>query len=90
MVATQRFEFRIADEVKARLAAAAELVDEPVSEFVRAAAEDRAEAVLRAHRETRVPASFFDDLLDALERPVERNEALARAARRIDQVVRPV
>jgi uncharacterized protein (DUF1778 family) len=87
VLATRRFEFRIADEVKPRLAAAAELVDEPVSEFVRAAAEDRAEAVLRAHRETRVPASFFDDLLDALKRPVERNEALARAARRIDQIV---
>lgn len=82
MAATERLELRIAQDAKARVVAAAAAVDEPVSEFVRTAAVDRADAVLRAQRETRVPSGFFDELLEELEKPVERNAALTRAARR--------
>jgi len=86
-VATSRLEFRLADEAKDRLALAAELVSEPVSEFVRHAAEDRAEQVLRDQRETVVPAAFFDELLAALDEPAVPNDRLARAAERARALV---
>lgn len=82
MAATARVEFRLRPETRARIERAAELVNLPVSEFVRAAAEERADYVLRAERETVVPPEFFDDMLAALTaRPVP-NEPTRRAARR--------
>jgi uncharacterized protein (DUF1778 family) len=76
MVATARLEVRVRPESKARIERAAALVHAPVSDFVRSAAEERAETL------TRVPAEFFDDLLAALDAPAEPSSALARAARR--------
>ena len=90
MAATQRLELRLTEEAKKAMTAAAALVDEPVSEFVRAAAEQRADTVLGEHRVTWVPATFFDDLLAALDDPVDRNEPLTRAARRAHSVVKPI
>jgi uncharacterized protein (DUF1778 family) len=37
---------------------------------------------------TTVPAEFFDAMLDALDSPTHPNDALARAARRVDDVAR--
>ena len=54
---------------------------------MRTAAEDRAEQVLREHSATVVPPDFFDSLLSALEEPVVPNPALARAARRADEIL---
>ena len=52
-----RFEFRVKPEAKQRIEHAAQLVHESASDFVRAAAEQRAEDVLREHEViTRVPA----------------------------------
>lgn len=83
MAATARFEIRVRPDTKARLERAAALVQVPVSDFVRSAAEDRAEQILREHdTQTRVPADFFDDLLTALDAPAQPNAALARAALR--------
>ena len=83
MVATARLEVRVRPESKARIERAAALVHAPVSEFVRSAAEERAEQVMAEHETlTRVPAEFFDDLLAALDAPGEPSSALARAARR--------
>lgn len=82
MAATARLEVRVRPESKARLERAAALVQVPVSDFVRSAAEDRAEQVLREHdTHTSVPDGFFDDLLAALDAPAQPNEALTRAAR---------
>lgn len=79
--ASARLEFRIRPERKSRIERAAELVHEPVSEFARTAAEEKAERILREHEATiMVPAEFFDDLLDALDAPPRANAALARAA----------
>jgi uncharacterized protein (DUF1778 family) len=83
MSATARLEVRVRPEVKARIEHAAELAQVPVSDFVRSAAEERADRVLAEHQtQTRVPADFFDALLDALDAPPRANPALAAAADR--------
>ncbi len=81
--ASARLEFRVRPERKSRIERAAELVHEPVSEFARTAAEEKAERVIREHEATTttVPAEFFDDLLDALDAPPRANAALTRGAK---------
>lgn len=83
MAATERLEIRVTSDAKSRLSAAADLVDEPVSEFVRSAIEMRIDEVLQAYRETRVPPTYFADLLAALNEPAEPNAALRKANRRV-------
>ena len=79
--ASTRFEFRVRPESKQRIEHAANLVHESTSDFVRAAAERRADEVLRKHDAvTVVPADYFDQLLAALDEPPRANPALARAA----------
>jgi uncharacterized protein (DUF1778 family) len=79
--ASNRFEFRIRPESKQRIEHAANLVHESASDFVRAAAERRADEVLREHDVvTVVPADFFDHLLSALDEEPNPNPALTRAA----------
>jgi uncharacterized protein (DUF1778 family) len=89
-VATQRLEFRVEPELRSRIERAAVIVALPVSEFVRAAAAERADEVLSAHEETRVPPEFFDELIAALDAPYSPNEALLRAAARHRELVRQV
>lgn len=87
--ASTRFEFRVRPDAKQRIEHAANLAGESTSDFVRAAAELRADEVLREHEViTRVPADFFDGLIEALDAPARPNPALARAAGRARRVVR--
>lgn len=88
MSETGRLVFEVSEEWTVRIAEAAELVDEPLSEFVRTAAQERADAVLSDTRVTRVPCDYFDRLLAALDEPDEPNVALRAAARRLDDIVR--
>jgi uncharacterized protein (DUF1778 family) len=77
----QRFEFRIRPEAKQRIEHAAKLVHESASDFVRAAAERRAEEVLLEHDVvTIVPADFFEQLASALDQKPQPSPALRRAA----------
>jgi uncharacterized protein (DUF1778 family) len=86
--ASHRFEFRLRPDSKQRIEHAASLVDESTSDFVRAAAEQRADVVLREHDAvTIVPAAFFDELLAALDAEPQPSAALARAAKRAGDVV---
>ena len=89
--ASARLEVRVPPESKSRVEHAAALLGVPVSEFVRSALEERAEQVVAEHDTyTRVPATFYDDLIAALEttaEPCEPSEALARAAHRARDVV---
>ena len=88
MAATGRLEVRVRSELKARIEEAAALTDVPVSDFVRSAVETRVDQVLREHEHrTRVPASFFDDLIQALDAPARPNQALEGAAERARDVV---
>jgi len=83
MSATARLEIRVRPDSKTRLERAAALAQVPVSEFVRTAAEDRAEQILREHdTQTTVPAEFFDDLLTSLDAPAQPNAVLTRAVLR--------
>lgn len=87
--ATTRFEFRVQAESKQRIEHAANLVHESTSDFVRAAAERRADEVLREHDAvTVVPADYFDQLLRALDEPPRAHPALARAGAKARQSVR--
>lgn len=89
--ASARLEFRVRPERKSRIERAADLVHEPVSEFARTAAEEKAERVIREHEATTtVPAEFFDDLLDALDAldaAPRANAALARAAQQARETI---
>lgn len=88
MAATARLEVRVRPDSKARLERAAALTQVPVSEFVRSAAEERAEQVLAEHdTQTVVPAEFYDELLAALDAPAHPNAALSRSARRARDLV---
>ncbi len=81
--ASTRFEFRVRPETKQQIEHAAGLVHESTSDFVRAAAERRAEEVLRDHDVvTVVPADFFDRLISVLDEPPKANAALKRASAR--------
>lgn len=81
--ASARLEFRVRPDRKSLIERAAELVHEPVSEFVRTAAEDKADRIIREHEATTtVPAEFFDDLFDALDAPASPDAALTRAGQR--------
>jgi uncharacterized protein (DUF1778 family) len=83
-----RFEFRVRPEAKQHIEHAASLVHESASDFVRAAAERRAEQVLRDHDVvTTVPADYFDRLISALDEPPQANDALKRAGIRARVVV---
>ena len=88
MSATARLEVRVRPEVKERIEQAAELARVPVSDFVRTAAEERADRVLDEHlTHTRVPAAFFDALLDALDAEPQASPALSAAAARARTLV---
>lgn len=86
--ASTRLESRIRPAQKALIERAAGLVDEPVSEFVRSAAEKKAEQMLRDYEAaSTVSAKFFDELLAAFDAPPAANQALARATERGRPVV---
>jgi uncharacterized protein (DUF1778 family) len=88
MSASKRFEFRLRPESKQRIEHAASLVQESTSDFVRAAAERRADEVLLEHDVvTVVPAEFFDQLLSALDQQPQPSPALARAGDQARRVV---
>ena len=86
--ASARLEVRVRRDSQVRLQRAADRMQVPLSDFVRSAAEDRADEVLREHEtQTKVPAEFFDALLAALDAPARSNAALVRAARRARTIV---
>jgi uncharacterized protein (DUF1778 family) len=86
--ASARLEFRVRPARKSLIERAAQLVHEPVSEFARTAAEEKADRIIREYEATTtVPAGFFDDLLDALDAAASPNAALTRAAKRARDLV---
>lgn len=86
--ATARLEFRVSPQGKRRIERAAELAGEQVSSFARAAAEEKADRVLREYEAaTTVPAEFFDDLIAAFDVPAKSNAALREAAKTLRTTV---
>ena len=85
---TDRLGFRVAPHERARIAYAARLSDLPVSEFVRDAANGRAEQVLEAHAATTfVSDAFFVEMTEALAATERPNDRLVAAAARLHDVV---
>lgn len=77
---TERFEFRVPAEQKQAIAAAAALVGMDASDFAREVLAERAEEVLAEHEvKTVVPASYFAELVAALDEPAQPNAALRKA-----------
>lgn len=68
---------------EALLKRAAGLANQTLTSFILEAAEERALRVVAEANTTVVPAKYFDELLEALERPATPNPALRRAARRL-------
>lgn len=83
MAATARLEIRLPEDQRVEIERAAEILQLPVSEWVRKTLEAAAAEVLQAHlHETRVSPEFFEELLDALDRPPVPNEPMRRAFQR--------
>ena len=85
--ATERLELRIEPDQKATLAYAADLMDVKVADLVRSGALELAERVVRERASTVVPASYFRELLEALDQPGKVNKPLHRAASRATKTI---
>lgn len=84
---TARLELRVAPQDKQLLEHAARLTRASLSAFVLQASRQAAEDVLRRDQVTVVPPDFYDAMIASLDAPAERNEALAQAARRRQEVL---
>jgi uncharacterized protein (DUF1778 family) len=80
----KRIEIRVDEDSVNLISRAAELVQEPVSEFMRRAAADRASEVLAQSMTTVMPAEQFDALMASLDNADDAPAltALAKAPRK--------
>jgi uncharacterized protein (DUF1778 family) len=85
--ATERFEIRLPKEALRQIREAAGLERTSASKFALEAALERAQEVISAQRTWRVPFSFFEELLSALDAPPVVNEALAKALADADELI---
>lgn len=85
--ATERFEIRLPKEALLQIREAAGLERMSASKFALDAALERAQEVIAAQRTWRVPVSFFEELLSALDAPPVINEALAKARAEADLLI---
>ena len=85
--ATERFEIRLPEEALRQIREAADLERLSASKFALDAVLERAQEVIDAQRTWRVPTSFFEELLSALDAPPVVNEALAEARARADRLI---
>ncbi|GAA0843534.1 DUF1778 domain-containing protein [Streptosporangium amethystogenes subsp. fukuiense] len=76
-----RLEVRISAEDKNLIEQATRAGRETITGFVMRAALNAAEEVMRRERITVVPPDFFEAIIDSLDAPPQRNEALTRAAK---------
>jgi uncharacterized protein (DUF1778 family) len=85
--ATERFEIRLPEEALRQIREAAGLERTSASKFALDATLNRAQEVIAAQRTWRVPVSFFEELLSALDAPPVVNEALAKALADADELI---
>lgn len=85
--ATERFEIRLPEEALLQIREAAGLERISASKFALNAALERAQEVIAEQRTWRVPVSFFEELLSALDAPPVINEALAKARAEADLLI---
>lgn len=85
--ATERFEIRLPKEALRQIREAAGLERTSASKFALDAVLEKAQEVIDAQRTWRVPVSFFEELLSALDAPPVINEALAKARAEADALI---
>jgi uncharacterized protein (DUF1778 family) len=85
---TQRIEMRADPDSAARIAQAAQLLQESVSSFVLRAATAEADRVLARANATLMPADQFDDLIASLDEP-DAAPALSQLAAKRRRFTRP-
>lgn len=85
--ATERFEIRLPEEALRQIREAASLERMSASKFALDAVLERAQEVIDAQRTWRVPVSFFEELLSALDAPPVFNKALAEARAEADALI---
>jgi uncharacterized protein (DUF1778 family) len=85
--ATERFEIRLPEEALSQIREAASLEKVSASKFALDAALEKAQEVIDAQRTWRVPVSFFEELLSALDAPPVFNQELAKARAEADALI---
>lgn len=85
--ATERFEIRLPEEALLQIREAANLERVSASKFALDAVLERAQQVIDEQRTWRVPVSFFEELLGALDAPPVVNEELAKAMAEADELI---
>jgi uncharacterized protein (DUF1778 family) len=85
--ATERFEIRLPEEALRQIREAASLERISASKFALDAVLEKAQQVIDAQRTWRVPVSFFEELLSALDAPPVFNEELAKAMAEADELI---
>ncbi|NNH75902.1 DUF1778 domain-containing protein [Nocardia uniformis] len=80
-IKSDRFEFRLAEERRSQIQAAAGVVGETEAEFVRNAAIQRADRILALSSRTFMPAEQFDAMIASLDIPDEAPALAAAAAK---------
>jgi uncharacterized protein (DUF1778 family) len=83
---TERIEARLAPDRRDRLQLAASIENVSLSTFVVNAALAHAEEVLATAQTTSVPSSYFDDLLQELDRIDPPNKKLVKAKKQLDSI----
>ncbi|WP_227997382.1 type II toxin-antitoxin system TacA family antitoxin [Nocardia australiensis] len=76
---TERVELRLDKDLQIQIQAAADAVNERLSEFIRTAAHDRADRILALSSRTLMPAAQFDAMMSSLD-VADEAPALAEAA----------
>ncbi len=82
-----RLEMRLGEDLKKLIEEAAAVAGESVSDFVRTAAEERANQVLFDVRWTLPPVAYFDELVRSLDDPPEDWPELREALRSLNESV---
>jgi uncharacterized protein (DUF1778 family) len=82
-----RLEMRLGEDLKKLIEEAAAVTGESVSDFVRTAAEERANQVLFDARWTLLPVAYFDELVKSLDDPPEDWPELRAALRSLNESV---
>lgn len=85
--ASSRLELRLGEELKTMIEEAAAATGESVSDFMRAAAEERASKVLFDLRWTLIPEAYYDELVRSLDEPPEPWPELQEAFRGLRDIV---
>jgi uncharacterized protein (DUF1778 family) len=85
--ASSRLELRLGEELKKMIEEAAAATGESVSDFMRAAAEERASKVLFDLRWTLIPVAYYDELVKSLDDPPEPWPELQDAFRGLRDIV---